>query len=265
MEVLRYTLIGSGTVIPSAERGPAAHHFVCGDIHALCDLGSGTLRRMDGLGLGYEALDLVALTHRHQDHVADLLPLIFALKNAPGLERSRPLTVVGYNGLRGDLEGLAAVWGDWVVDPGFPLELWEASDTPVDLVREDASIEVEALPVVHSPEAVGYRIALADGGRETQVAYTGDTGECEEAIDLARDADLLIAECSVADEDAVPGHLTPRGVGRIAAAAAVRRLVVTHFYPSALALGWAEIERRIRESYGREPIELGTDGMQIEL
>lgn len=266
MEVLRYTLIGSGTAIPSAERGPAAHHFVCGDLHALCDLGSGTLRRMDGLGLGYNALDLVAVTHRHQDHVADLLPLLFAIRNTPGLERARPLWLVGYDGLRADLEGLSGVYGEWVLEPGFPVELWEASDTPVDLAREDATLEIEAYPVVHTaPEAVGYRITMADGGRETVVAYSGDTEECDEAVDLARDADLLIAECSVADEQPVPGHLTPRAVGRIAAAAAVRRVVATHFYPSAMALGWAEIERRIRESYAREPVELGTDGLEIEL
>lgn len=265
MEVLHYTLIGSGTAIPSAERGPAAHHFACGGLAALCDLGSGTLRRMDGLGLGYHELDLVAVTHRHQDHVADLLPLLFALRNTPGLDRTRPLTVVGYEGLRGDLAGLAAVYGEWVLDPGFPLDVQEAGDTPVELERDDATVSIEAFEVAHTPEAVGYRLALSDGGRESVVAYTGDTEECEGAVDLARDADLLIAECSVADEDRVPGHLTPRAVGRLAAAAAPRRLVATHFYPSALALGWAEIERRIRESFDREPVDLGTDGLVIDL
>ena len=265
MEILRYTLIGSGTIIPSAERGPAAHHFTCGDLAILCDLGSGTLRRMDGLGLSFAALDLVAVTHRHQDHIADLLPLLFALKNTPGLDRVRPLTLVGYVGLRKDLEALAEVFGEWVVDPGFPLEIWETGDTPVDLDRDDATVEIEAVPVVHTEDSVGYRLTLSDGARESVVAYTGDTEECESAVDLARDVELLIAECSVADEDAVPGHLTPRGVGRIAAEAAARRLVATHFYPSALALGWAEIERRIRESYAREPVDLGVDGLEIEL
>lgn len=265
MEVLRYTLIGSGTILPSAERGPAAHHFTCGEITALFDLGSGTLRRMDGLGLAWDELDLVAVTHRHQDHVADLLPLLFALRNAPGLDRVRPLTLVGYDGTLSDLERLAGIYGGWVLDPGFPMEVREAEDTPVEVERDEATIEVEAYPVVHTPEAVGYRIGLADGGRETVVAYTGDTGECAEAVDLARDADLLVAECSVADEDAVEGHLAPRAVGRIAGEASVRRVVATHFYPSVLALGWAEIERRIREAYPQGPIDLGTDGLEVEL
>ena len=265
MEPIRYTLVGSGTVVPDADRGPACHHFACGSLTALCDLGSGTLRRMDGLGLSWSELDLVAVTHRHQDHIADLLPLLFALRNAPGVERVRPLTLLGYRGFGRDLERLAEVFGGWVVEPGFPVEVREAADTPIELEREDQWIEIEGRAVVHTPEAVGYRLTLGASGREVVVAYTGDTEECAQAIDLARDADLLIAECSVADEDRVPGHLTPRGVGRIAAAAASRRVVATHFYASALALGSEEIERRIRESYGHEPIDLGIDGLAIDL
>ncbi|HEY7471319.1 MAG TPA: MBL fold metallo-hydrolase [Gemmatimonadota bacterium] len=265
MVPVRYTLVGSGTVVPDAERGPAAHHFACGDLTALCDLGSGTIRRMAGLGLAWSELDLVAITHRHQDHIADLLPLLFALRHAPGVKRIVPLTLLGYGGFRRDLEGLAEIFGAWVIEPGFPLEIREAADTPLEIERGDLWIEIEARPVVHTPEAVGYRLTLGASAREIVVAYTGDTEECPAAVDLARDADLLIAECSVADEERVPGHLTPRGVGRIAAAAFARQLVPTHFYPSALALGSDEIRRRIREAYAREPIGLGTDGLCIDL
>jgi ribonuclease BN (tRNA processing enzyme) len=140
----------------------------------------------------------------------------------------------------------------------------EAEDTPVELDREAVSAGIEAKRVEHSPEAVGYRLALNAAGREILVAYTGDTGFCPEAVALAQDADLLIAECSVADEDAVPGHLTPGEVGRLAAEAAVRHLVATHFYPSALRLGEAEIERRIRLRYDG-PLDLAVDGLHLEL
>lgn len=265
METLRYTLVGSGTCIPDAERGPAAHHFTCGDLSLLCDLGSGTLRRMHGLGLETGTLDLVAVTHRHQDHIADLLPLLFALRYTPGLDRERPLSLVGYPGLRADLDALTAIYGEWVTAPGFPLEIWEAGDTPVELEREGASVELEACPVLHTPEAVGFRLTFEVEGREVVVAYTGDTEACAQATELARDADLLIAECSAADELPVSGHLTPRAVGRLAAAANCSRLVATHFYPSALALGWSEIERRIREAFGERPVDLGADGLEIEL
>jgi ribonuclease BN (tRNA processing enzyme) len=262
---VRYTLIGSGTVVPDARRGPAAHHFACGDIQVLCDLGSGTLRRLDGLGLRWPELDMVAVTHRHQDHIADLLPLLFALRHTPGVERVRPLTLLGYAGFARDLSLLSEVFGGWILDPGFPLEVRESPETPLEIERGEASLEIEARPVVHSPEAVGYRMTLSAAGREVVVAYTGDTEESAEAIDLARDADLLVSECSVADEDRVHGHQTPRGVGRVAAAASVGRLVTTHFYPSALSLGPEEIQRRIREAYTGGPVDLGVDGLCIDL
>ena len=262
---MRYTLVGSGTVVPDARRGPAAHHFACGDIQVLCDLGSGTLRRLDGLGLRWPELDMVAVTHRHQDHIADLLPLLFALRHTPGVERVRPLTLLGYTGFARDLSLLSEVYGGWVLDPGFPLEVREGPETPLEIERGEAWLEIEARPVVHSPEAVGYRMTLAASGREVVVAYTGDTEESAEAVDLARDADLLVSECSVADEDRVRGQQTPRGVGRVAAAAAVGRLVTAHGYPSALSLGPEEIERRIREAYAEGPVDVGVDGLCIDL
>jgi ribonuclease BN (tRNA processing enzyme) len=264
MEFLRYTTVGSGTIVPDSTRGPAAHHFACGDLSLLFDLGSGTLRRLDALGIPFGALDLVAVTHRHQDHFADLLPLLFALRYAPGVDRVRPLALVGYAGFEEDLEALEAVFGAWILDPGCPLDVWEAEDTPVELDREAVSATVEARRVEHTPEAVGYRLALNAAGREILVAYTGDTAFCAEAVSLGREADLLICECSVADEEAVPGHMTPGDVGRLASEAAVRHLVVTHFYPSALRLGEAEIERRIRRHYDG-PLDLAVDGLQIEL
>ena len=262
---MRYTLVGSGTVVPDTRRGPAAHHFACGDIQVLCDLGSGTLRRLDGLGLAWPELDMVAVTHRHQDHIADLLPLVFALRHTPGVERVRPLTLLGYEGFARDLALLSEVYGGWVLDPGFPLEIRESPDTPIEIERGDAWLEIDARSVVHSPEAVGFRLTLSMSARDVLVAYTGDTEESEAAIDLARDADLLVSECSVADEDMVRGHLTPRGVGRVAAAASVGRVVTTHFYPSALALGPEEIKRRIREAYAEGPVDVGVDGLCIEL
>lgn len=262
---MRYTLVGSGTVVPDVRRGPAAHHFSCGGIQLLCDLGSGTLRRLDELGLRWPELDMVAVTHRHQDHIADLLPLLFALRHTPGVERVNPLTVLGYEGIARDLTLLSQVYGGWVLDPGFALEIREGRDAPLEIERGDAWLEIDARPVVHSPEAVGYRFTLSAAGREVVVAYTGDTAESAEAVELARDADLLVCECSVSDEERVPGHLTPGGVGRLAAAASVGRVVTTHFYPSALALGPEEIERRIREAYPEGPVDMGTDGLCIDL
>ena len=70
--------------------------------------------------------------------------------------------------------------------------------------------------------------------REGQVvAFVLDTAWCDEALELARGADLLICESTFCDEHADMaeqfGHLTARQAGRLAAEAGARRLVLTHF------------------------------------
>ncbi|MEU7834567.1 MULTISPECIES: MBL fold metallo-hydrolase [unclassified Nonomuraea] len=73
---------------------------------------------------------------------------------------------------------------------------------------------------------------LTGGGRV--VAYTGDTGPAPELAELARDADVLLAEATypeqVPDEDA-PYLSSALDAGRTAARAGVARLVLTHLWP----------------------------------
>ena len=63
------------------------------------------------------------------------------------------------------------------------------------------------------------------------LAYSGDTDYCPGLVALARDADVLIAECSFPDDRKVTGHLTPSLVGRAARESGCRKVVLTHLYP----------------------------------
>ena len=74
-------------------------------------------------------------------------------------------------------------------------------------------------------------------------AFVMDTGWCDGALALARDADLLVCEATFAEEEtdrAIEwGHLTARQAGRLASEAGVRRLVISHFsqrYPDVTPL-----------------------------
>ncbi|RAY10932.1 ribonuclease Z [Actinomadura craniellae] len=66
-----------------------------------------------------------------------------------------------------------------------------------------------------------------------KAAFIMDTGLCDAVHALADGADLLIIESTFLDEDLAHaeanGHLTAGQAGRVAAAAGVRRLVLTHF------------------------------------
>jgi ribonuclease BN (tRNA processing enzyme) len=84
------------------------------------------------------------------------------------------------------------------------------------------------MPVAHRPESLAYRIIDRNG---KALVYSGDTDVCDGLTAIAADADLMICESAFPDDQKVDGHLTPSLAGRVAQAAAVKRLVLTHFYP----------------------------------
>jgi len=82
----------------------------------------------------------------------------------------------------------------------------------------------------HSRPNAGIRLTAAG----QVLAYTGDTGPSAGVADLARGADLLVAEASYADqvpEDLADSLSSAGQQGRQAAAAGVRRLLLTHLMP----------------------------------
>ncbi|PDP84940.1 ribonuclease Z [Glycomyces fuscus] len=83
--------------------------------------------------------------------------------------------------------------------------------------------------------ADGRRVDLADCARPRRgqvMAFVMDTAECEEAVELARGADMLVIESTYLDTEEhlarSYGHLTARQAGRVAARAGARSLVLTH-------------------------------------
>lgn len=79
----------------------------------------------------------------------------------------------------------------------------------------------------HSSKCIGYRFEL-DG---KTVAYVPDTGACENAVKLARNADLVIAECSFksGQSNAEWPHLNPEEAAQIATEANAKKLALLHF------------------------------------
>jgi len=91
--------------------------------------------------------------------------------------------------------------------------------------------------------------------------YTGDTAFDEGVGTWAAGCDVLLCECSLPDSMAVPAHLTPRQAGALAAIAAPRRLVLTHFYPP---VEFVDIAAEVAEHYSG-PVTLATDGWSTEV
>ena len=255
MSGARVTLLGTGTVALSGERGCAGYLYEADDVRLLLDCGSGVTRRLAELGLAWPAITHVALTHFHIDHHGDLPTLVFAWKYGQLPPRSAPLDIHGPVGTRALLERLAAAYGDWLLAPGFPIRVHEI--VPGEPVALSPSVRLTAQKVPHTPESVAYSIERV--GR--RIVYTGDTGPDDALADWAHGCDLLVCECSLPASMAIKEHLTPEQCADLAARAAPDHVVLTHFYPPVERV---DIRAAMAARYAG-PVTLGRDGWHVEL
>ena len=217
----------------------------------LLDLGSGALgslqRYVDPL-----RIDAVLLSHLHPDHYFDLSGLYVMWKYHPGGARP-PIPVWGP---RGVARRSARAYG-LPTHPGMSAEFLfhEYDDQPIRL----GPFVVSVRQVAHPVRAYGMRVEC-DG---RVLAYSGDTGPCQELVDLASRADLFLAESAFIEsgDNPLDLHLTGKQAGAAAAEAGVARLVLTHIPP------WHDPQlclAEAREAYAG-PLELAAAGATYNL
>ena len=218
---MEVTILGSQGTWPGPG-GQTCGYLVSHDgFHLWVDAGTGTFARLQ------EHVDLadiggMMVTHGHPDHFVDMIPAFYARHygklGEPGLPFWSP-------------DGFTDLAALLVSENGRNV-MAESYDFRV--AEEDSPFEIG--PFVVTPyvmthvgvKALGYRIEA--GG--VALAYTGDTGPCDEVIELARNADVFLAEATYQDtSNLMPFHLSARQAGEIAQQADVRRLVLTHLTP----------------------------------
>lgn len=252
---MRLTVLGTGTIALSPTRACSGYFVEHGDTRLLMDCGPGVARRLAELALPWPAITHMALSHFHIDHHGDLPALIFASKYGILPPRSAPLHILGPVGTADLLQRLAATYGSWVTDPGFPVEVVElASGAGVSL---GADLRLEARQVPHTAESVAYSVAAG----AHRLVYTGDTGFDPGLAEWARGCDVLLCECSLPEAMAIAEHLTPERCGALAEVAGPRRLVLTHLYPPVEGV---DIAAAIAARYPG-PVTVARDGWQTDI
>ncbi|MFO8084456.1 MAG: MBL fold metallo-hydrolase [Desulfobacterales bacterium] len=254
---LKITILGSGTCVPSLKRSSCSVLVETGSQKILMDAGPGTMRRL--LESGNEIFDITYMifSHFHPDHISELVPFIFANKYPNSARRKKPLTLIGGKGFINFFNGLKNVFGEWIeLSPGL-INILEL-DNKKHCTMNFHQFCLESIPVKHRPESIAIKIKSL---QNYSIVYSGDTDFSENLISLASDANLLICESAVPDNQKVPGHLTPSLAGKIATQARVPFLVLTHFYPEC---DLVDIKKQCRNTYdGR--LVLGEDLLFFEL
>jgi len=235
-------VLGSGG--PEIDDGRASSGYLVwqdGKARVLVDLGSGSLARFEQSGASLNDLDVILLTHLHADHSNDLPALI---KSSFFTRRDRDLSLYGPTGnklmpsVTGFVQNLLGQDGAFrylndFLDGSKPYRLLP-SDIDVSLkeitrVSKNDGFQVSAIPVNHGPiPAIAWRIDI-DG---KSVVFSGDMSNKKASLwRLAKQADILVAHHAIA-EKANPVarnlHMPPSEIGRIAAKASVKQLVLSH-------------------------------------
>jgi ribonuclease BN (tRNA processing enzyme) len=255
---VRLTVVGCAGSFPSPVSAASCYLVQVpagGDRAAsvVVDLGSGALGPLQKY-IDLTALDAVLVSHLHPDHFLDLCGLYVARRYHPDGAPARRLPVVGPSNT---LVRLSEAYGDDGVgkmEHVYAVTTWD-DGTPTRV----GPFTVTARRVEHPVEAYGLRLEHA--GRV--LAYSGDTDLCDPLLDLARDADLLLAEASFQEgRDDVRGvHLTGRRAGEAAAAAGARSLVLTHLPP------WTDPEVVLAEARAAYPgpVRLAHPGLVVDI
>ena len=218
---MKLTVLGSGGIFPDPQRGGPAYLLSHHDNHLLLDAGPGALRALVKAGVALDDIDGVCITHQHADHTSELF-LILDLERYR--LRNRPLWFAGTK-IIDQLISFHRTWGrEQQYDIPFPLErlLLPGSGTI-------GPFKIEARKVPHTKNSIGLRITAGD----RIVVYPGDCGPGKEVIQLAQDADLLILECTMPSGSPTPSHLTPEDAADVAQKSGAKKLVLSHFPPTA--------------------------------
>lgn len=211
----------------------------------LIDSGGGSALRFGESGSKVSDLDLVLFSHFHIDHSSDFAALV---KSSYFQNRTRPLTVLGPAGstffpstkrfvesLFSQTDGVYRYLSDYLPADGkasagvyalLPDDV-ETDAAKPKVVFDQDGLKVSALRQHHgNVPALAWRVEA--GG--TSVVFSGDT-DGKNLDKLAASADLLVAHNAIPESatgSILELHMSPSQIGKMAAAAKVNALVLSH-------------------------------------
>jgi ribonuclease BN (tRNA processing enzyme) len=260
------TLGTRGGPIPARDRAQSSNLLIVNGTYYLVDAGDGVLRRLTQSGVNFRQIGKIFITHGHDDHTAGLGPLMSV---AWDFQRHDPIDVYGPPGTAALVKGAIQYFTvnaeiRWAEGRRTPLgDVFVGHDAAPGLIYQDQNIKVTAVENTHfhipdgSPyygkyKSYSYRFQTPD----RVIVFTGDTGPSDAVTKLARNADTLVTEVGSSEDvkqvfirngtwqgmtpeqqaalmrHEVEEHLTPDEVGKMAARAHVKTVILTHLLPT---------------------------------
>ena len=252
----KLVLLGTGAgPVPGRTREMTSHVMLSNGAAYVLDCGLGVTNQFARTGIPFGALRSIFITHHHADHNIEYGPLL-VIGWIQGLHLDvrtfgpPPLKQMTDDFMRAYKTTIDFWAEDFKMKPLVAVDVKEVSAAGP--VTTDDNVKVSAILVEHPPvkPALGYRFDFKD----RSIAFSGDTAPLEAVAKMAQGADVLVHEAMyvpavekyiraqvaqgrpVKVEDFMAhmkaDHTPVEDVGRIAAEAGVKTLVLSHLTPA---------------------------------
>lgn len=213
VNTLKITILGQWGAYPEKNSATAGYLIQSDNTNILLDCGCGVLSKLQN-HINIEDLHGVVISHYHADHFCDVQSLQYASKILKVFNKlTHPLKIYGLK-----------------VNPYFEKLNYADSCVGYEITsKSQISIGDFSLCFCNTNHTMPcLSIKVCHGNKS--VIFSGDTAFTNDLIYLSKNADLLMCESSLFNEDKgrVPGHLTAGETGLIAKKAEVKKLLLTH-------------------------------------
>lgn len=240
---------GGPTLATRTNRSNPATLIVINDVPYLIDCGYGVSRQLISAGIALNRLRYIFITHHHSDHNLEYGPLLYnawvtlqPIKidayGPPGLQK---LTNDFFEYEKFDIE--TRLIDEGRADPRKAIAIHEFDAAGIVVQNDD--VKVTSCRVRHPPITQSY--AYRFDANDRSIVISGDTAYAPELAEFAKGADVLVHEVMYLPaienlikqnaaatrlrEHLLAAHTSTEDVGRIAAQAGVKTLVLSHFVP----------------------------------
>ena len=277
-DVMRVTILGSGTPRPDINRFSQSILVEAGDEKLLFDTGRGSAIRLSQANINIGDINEVFLTHLHSDHTLGMPDVIMT---GWIYQRKKILNIYGPKGTRDFIRDIKSAFKEdikiRVVPPenhseeGLRTKTYEIQQG---LVFEKNQLKVIAFDVDHGggvKHAYGYKIIYK--GRS--VVISGDTNYSANLVSHAKNSDLLIHEIADAPLSVINKypkvkglmnyHTTPEEMARVINEAKPRYTVLTHMLLLGVISETDVIDKVKKLTNNKAEVELAYDLMAIDV
>jgi|Deesub1362B_J571_1020462.scaffolds.fasta_scaffold00165_29 ribonuclease BN (tRNA processing enzyme) len=237
---MKVTIVGAGTAVPYRGMSQSCVLVEKGKNKVLVDAGIGSYLRLSQMGIEFEDVKAILLTHNHLDHNGDVL----AILKAKWLGGKGETIIIGPNGTKSNFESLFEAY------PYLRRKL----SFRVNEISGECNLfgfKISAIKTNHSIESCAY---LIDG----KVLISGDTSPMEEIF--RKECEILIHELSLPFGYDSKDHTTPEKLKDLIRLSKAGKIVFTHIYPQT----WEEIDR-IERYLADERVHFAVDGDSFDL